>query len=104
MAWNTASKRRVVMARNLARRWLEAQAHPEYRVTVYFVGKEAKGMPNLLRSFRDGKVRIGSVEPILDLGVAEEFDSVTIWTSNRDALVRLASWFEGHGYETSGVW
>lgn len=92
------------MAKNLAKRWLESSAHPEHRLTIYYVGREIKGIPNLLRSFRDAKLRIGSVDPITDLGVAEGFDSVTIWSGDRDALVRLASWFEDHGYETTGVW
>lgn len=92
------------MARNLARRWLEAAAHPEYRLTVYYVGQEIKGLPNLLRSFRDGRVKIGSVEPIPDLGISEGFDSVTVWSSDREALRRLSAWFEQRGFETTGVW
>lgn len=92
------------MARTLAKRWLSARLHPEHQFTVYFVGKDVKGIPNLLRSFRDARLRIGSVDPIPDLGVSEDFDSVTVWSADRDALVKLASWFETHGYETSGVW
>lgn len=100
----TLSERRIVMARSLARRWLDAQARPEHRLTIYYVGKDVRGIPNLLRGFRDAKLKIGSVDPIPDLGVSENFDSVTVWSSDRDALVRLAAWFEGHNYETSGVW
>lgn len=92
------------MARSLARRWIVAQAHPEHRVTIYYAGAEMRGLPKLLRSFRDAKLKIGSVDPIADLGVQEDFDSVTIWSADRDALVKLASWFEQHNYETSGVW
>jgi hypothetical protein len=98
------SERRIVMARSLAKRWLEAHTRPEHRLTIFYVGKEARGIPNLLRSFRDAKLRIGSMDPILDLGVQEDFDSVTVWSSDRDAVVRLASWFEQHGYDTTGVW
>ena len=98
------SERRVLMARSLARRWLEDQSHPEHRVTVYFVGREARGYPSLLRSFRDSRLRIGSIEPITDLGVSEGFDSVTLWSSNREGLAKLAAWFEERGFETTGVW
>lgn len=99
------SERRIVMARDLARRWLEANIRPEHRVTIFFVGKDVRGnIPNLLRSFRDSRLRIGSMEPIPDLGIQEDFDSVTVWSSNRDAVHRLAAWFELHGYETTGVW
>lgn len=101
---HTLSGRRIVMARALARVWLASHTRPEHRLTVYFLGKEARGIPNLLRSFRDAKLRIGSVDPIPDLGVQEEFDSVTVWSSDRDAIVRLAAWFESHGYDTTGVW
>jgi len=98
------STRRIVMARALAKRWLEAETRPEHRLTIYYVGKEVRGLPNVLRGFRDAKLKIGSVDPIPDLGITEGFDSVTVWSSNRDALVRLAAWFEGHQYETTGVW
>jgi hypothetical protein len=98
------SERRIVMARKLALQWLEAHARPEHRLTVFYVGKEARGMPGLLRSFRDAKLRIGTVDPIPDLGVQEDFDSVTVWSTDRDAMVRLATWFEQHGYDTTGVW
>ena len=98
------SERRIVMARALALRWLEAHVRPEHRLTVFYAGKDAQSIPNLLRSFRDAKLRIGSMDPITDLGVQEDFDSVTVWSANRDAVVRLAAWFEQHGYETTGVW
>ena len=98
------SERRIIMARALAQRWLAAHAHEEHRLTVFYMGKEARAIPNLLRSFRDAKLRIGSVAPIRDLGVMENFDSVTVWSADRDALVKLASWFEQYGYETTGVW
>lgn len=92
------------MARNLARQWLEEHVRPEHRMTIYTPVAERKGLPKLLRSFRDKKLKIGSVSPIPDLGIQEEFDSVTVWSSDQDAILRLATWFETHGYETSGVW
>jgi len=98
------SERRVLMARSLARRWLEERVRPEHRLTVYFVGREVRGYPNLLRSFRDGKLKLGSVESIPDLGVIEGFDSITVWSSDAPSLAKLASWFEERGFETTGVW
>lgn len=92
------------MARSLARRWLEAHVRPEYRLTIFYARKDGKHIPNLLRSFRDAKLRIGSVDPIPDLGVLEDFDSVTIWSTDRVALVGLATWFEQTGHDTTGVW
>lgn len=98
------SEHRVMLARDLARRWLVAQAHPEHRLTIYYPSMDSRGLPKLLRSFRDARLRIGGMNPVLDLGVQEDFDSVTVWSSDRDGIVRLAAWFEAHGYETSGVW
>jgi len=96
--------RRVVIARDVARKWLEKRATPEYRLTVYYGAKEMKGIPNLIRSFRDAKIKIAGVDPLPGVGIAEGFDSFTVWTSNRTALLTLANWFEKRGYETSGVW
>lgn len=100
------SERRVVMARRIARRFLEERAQPEYRLKVFYYGsaREKKSLPNLLRSFRDGKLRIGKVNPIPDLGINEDFDHFMIWSSERESLIQLKDWFEDHGYETSGIW
>lgn len=104
MRSSKTSIHRIVMAKNLASQWLDSQIRPEYRLTVYYVGKEARGMPSLLRGFRDARVRIGSLVPIPDLGVKEDFDSVEVWSSDREAMLKLAAWFEEHDYDTSGVW
>lgn len=100
----TPSEHRIVMARNMAKRWIFAQTHPEHQFTAYYNNRDAKGIPNVLRSFRDSKLKIGSVPAIPDLGVHEDFESCTMWSADRDGLVKLAAWFEEHGYETSGVW
>lgn len=92
------------MARAIASRWLDTHAHAEHRLTVYYTGRDGRGMPNLMRSLRDGKVKLGSVGSIPDLGVQEAFDSLTVWSGDRVALSRLASWFEERGYDTSGAW
>jgi hypothetical protein len=101
---NKASERRVVMAKMVAARWLAAHSHPEYRLKVFYGPKEIKNLPGLLRSFRDSKLRIGSVEPIPDLGIREEFDHFIIWSSNREGLIKLRQWFEERGCETTGIW
>lgn len=98
----TKSKR-VIMARSVARRYLRQITHPEYRLKV-FHSDRVNNLPDLLRNFRDGQLRIGSVPPIVDLGIQEEFDTLSIWTSNREALLGLRDWLEDRGIETSGVW
>ena len=108
MDQNKPSKHRVVMARRLAARWLKERAKPEYRMRVLSVGaaRERKALPNLLRSFRDDKIKLGgeALDPIPDLGVREGFDEFVVWTSDRNALMKLAAWLEAKGYETSGIW
>ena len=99
-----ASKRRVVMAKLVAARWIEDRARPEHHLRVYYGPREIKNMPNLFRSFRDGKLKMGSIEPIPDLGIREEFDHVALWSTNKIALKHLAEWLEARGCETSGLW
>lgn len=100
------SERRVVMARRLAKRFLEDASSPEYRLRVYYYGtpRQKRAYPNLLRSFRDGKLRLGGMDAIPDLGVHEEFDHFEVWSADRDALKKLAEWFEDNNFETSGIW
>jgi len=95
---------RVVMAKLIAARWLESMVHPEYRMAVYYGPRDIKNLPNLLRSFRDGKLKVGSVDPIPDLGIREEFDHLVIWSSEREGLLKLQGWFEERECETSGIW
>ena len=105
---NKPSEQRIVMARRLAARWLRERMKPEYRMRVLAVGpsRERRALPNLLRSFRDEKIKLGgdALEPIPDLGVREGFDEFIVWTADRNALLKLASWLENKGYETSGIW
>lgn len=100
----TPSEQRVVMAHLVARRWLETRTRPEYRLTVYYGPREIRGLPGLLRSWRDAKIKIGGMDPIPDLGVKEGFDSFEVWSSNREGLLKLKAWCEARGCETTGVW
>ena len=99
-----ATERRVIMARNIARRWIAATAKAEYRLRVLYGAKEYKNLPNLLRAFRNGKVAMVGIKPIPDLGVTESFDGMEVWSSDKEALATLNTWFESKGFETSGVW
>ena len=98
------AKSRVVLAKKVAERWICDNARSEYRLQVFGNSLDIRKLPSLLRSFRDGSIRIAKSEPIKDLGIKEGFDSVTLWSSDRDGLKKLADWFESRGMETSGVW
>ena len=93
------------MARRLAKRWVMQKAQPEFRLTVYrSAARELRNLPDLLKSFRDGKIRIAGIDAIPDLGVVAGFDHCEIWTSDRDKLKKLDAWFQRSGCETTGVW
>jgi len=79
-------------------------AHAEYRFSVLFGAREIRNLPGLLRSFRDGKVAMEDVPQIHDLGVKESFDTVSVWSTDREGLIKLKDWFEKRGFETTGVW
>jgi len=98
-------EKRVVMAKTVACRWLEDKVQDEHRLTVFSSGpREVRNLPNLLRSFRDGKVPMSGVKAIPDLGLEEKFDAVSVWSSDRQALISLKDWCEHRGLETSGIW
>jgi len=97
-------ERRVVMAKRLAARWVARKAKAEYRFSVLYGAREIRNLPNLLRSFRDGKVAMEDAPRVADLGVRESFDSLTLWSNDREGMVSLKDWFEKRGFETTGVW
>jgi hypothetical protein len=97
-------EKRVVMPKTVAKRWVARIAHAEYRFKILLGTQEVKGLPGLLRSFRDRKVAMAGVEPLPDLGVKENFDYIEVWSSNHDGIVKLKDWFERRGFETTGVW
>lgn len=95
--------RRVVLARAIAARYLSDAASPEFRLTIFLNGTDGRNVPGLLSGLRDGRLRIGGMSAPSDLGVREEFDAVTLWSSDEESLRKVAAWFEARGFETSGV-
>ena len=101
----TASTHRVLMAKRVADKWLSVHSSPEYRLVVYrLAAREPRHLPSLLRSFRDGKIKIGSASSISDLGIKAEFDSITLRSRDQEALGRLEQALQKLGCETSGVY
>lgn len=96
----------VVMVRAVARRWVRKMAKAEYRVRVFYGSRGYQNLPNLLRSFRDGKTTLAGVDRIDDLGVntAEGGDSLEVWSHNRRGMLKLGKWLEDKGFDTTGVW
>ena len=96
-------ERRIIMTRDVARRWILKQAAAEFRFKVYGAGS-IKRLPNLMKDLRDGKVAMVGVDSVPDLGIKEDFDSLEFWSGDREKLSKLHTWFEKRGYETTGVW
>ena len=93
------------MTKRLARRWVLQHITPESRITVYYGADDVSRIPSLLRSFRDGRVRLTGVSITMpDLGVKERFDAFEVWSSDKESMVVLNKWLEDRGFQTSGVW
>jgi hypothetical protein len=97
------SERRVIMARKVAENWLTTRARAEYRVRVYH-NSDCSSYVNLLRGFRDAKVKIANVDPIPDLGIRMETSGFTVWSSDQNSLKTLKMFLESKGMETSWIW
>jgi hypothetical protein len=104
MKEKTPSVRRVAMAKRVAQTWLDAHTEPEYRLTVYRGStRESHHLPGLLRSSRDGRIRFANTEAVPDLGIREAFDSITVWSKDKDRLQGLEAALQKMGCETTGV-
>lgn len=97
------TQRRVVMARAVAAQWLDSVSRPEYHLTVYIPGGDTRNVPSLMEGFRAGRIRFAGLTTPANFGAAFEFDLINLWSSDGEALVKMASWFEARGYETTGV-
>jgi hypothetical protein len=101
---------RVVMARSVADRWLRGHTRSEYRFTVFGFQSPAKAkrFASSLRSIRDRQLRVSShpthLPVIADLGVKEKGDAVELWSSNVEALRKIARWAESAGMNTDFIW
>jgi len=101
------------MAKAVAARWLEGLVHSEYRFNIFgFAGQvKAKKFASSLRAIRDRQQQREASEDgmvhipvIMDLGVRERGDVVEVWSSNVDALRKLAKWAETVGLNTDFIW
>lgn len=95
---------RLDMAKKIASEWLVKNTKPEYHLTVYAGFDRIRNLPSLLRSFRDQKVKLGSVNPVNDLGIKVFPDKVVLKSENQEGLRQLDEWLTQHGCETTGSW
>lgn len=102
------SHKKIAMARAVAETWLKEHSRLEFRVTAFPGPKgEIRNLPSLLRSWRDGKVKLAHLKPIPDLGIkdASDIGFLEYWSSDAEGIRGLTRWLEAKGYETTGgVW
>ena len=98
------SKKRVMMTKRIATRWLRSVSFPEHRIKVFYGSREVHNLTSLLYSFRDGKVAMAEVPRVSDLGIRASFDGLEMWSKDREGLMALGHWFEKRGFETTGIW
>lgn len=105
MADPIPSTHRVAMAKRVAFKWIKANSSPEYKLSIYRGSvKSSLNLPALLKSFRDGKLKIASLSAIPDLGIQPEFDHVVVRSQDYDALNALDEAVQKIGCDTSGVY
>jgi len=96
--------KKVLMTKRVAERWLRSVSFPEYHLRVLYGAKGIRNLPNLLYSFRDGRIAMQGVPRVADLGVKATLDGLELWSRDHDGLKSLADWFEKRGFETTGIW
>ena len=104
MSDQNPSTHRVAMAKRVALKWIEANSSPEYRLSIFRGSAKASlNLPALLKSFRDGKLKIAGLSMIPDLGIQPEFDHVVVRSKDFDALNALDEAVQKLGCDTGGV-
>jgi len=68
------------------------------------MGGGIRNLPSLMRSFRDGCSKLGSLESVSDLGIFVRGDRMDLRSADREKLAALDKWLTKKGCETSGVW
>lgn len=99
---NSKDEIRVIMAKTIAKSWLETNTKREYRMKVLNITRS--DFPNLLRSARDKKIKLTGVDLFPDLGVQEDNENLVVWTSDLESLRKLKNFFERLGMETTFIW
>lgn len=97
------STKRVIMAKRVAQEWLAKNATEEYRVRVYPSLDSKTNLPSWLRSFREGRSKMGSAKPF-DFAVEEFPDHFCIRSRDYEGMKVLNAQLESYGYETTGIW
>lgn len=99
-----STEKRVIMAKKVARMWLEKNAYAEYRFRVFLNGGDAMSYVGMLKGLRDGRITMKKVAHIPDLGIKEEVGSLTVWSTDLKGMRTLRDYFTRRGMDTSWIW
>jgi len=93
----------TLMAKRVAREWLESKSRTEYKLIVYMNGEGSNiNVASLMRTARNRKTEWSKMGPYPDLKVRAGFDFVTIRTHNKEAINEIGGFFREAGFETFG--
>lgn len=98
------TNRQVLMAKEVATKWLESNMVPEYRLTVYLGGdSESLNIPAIVRVIRKRKTKITKDGPYPDLSMQAGFDFFILKSKDKQPLLDLEAFFSRIGLETFGI-
>jgi hypothetical protein len=97
-------EKRTLMAKSIAEQYLEKLSQTEHRVRIFYgAGGDQRSIPSLLRSFRDGRIRMSGVSPTSHIGLSEEMDGLVVWSSDEEFIRTFCAWCDARGIEHTGV-
>lgn len=96
--------KKVIMTRDMAKQWLASKIHPEYRMRILYGSTDVPNLLNMLKSFRDRRLAMSGIPYMPDLGIRGHFDSLEVWSTNKEAMTKLQEWLQTKDIETTGIW
>lgn len=96
------NRKRVLLVRETAAKWLESVSEAQYRLYIYGPVEKLPRLVRVLKGVKKGHAAIAKVVNIPDLIIEVGFDRVLITSKEGDKIKRMNVWLEKSGYETSG--
>ena len=97
-------EKKTLMAKSIADLYLQKLAQAEHRIKIFYgAGGDQRSIPSLLRSFRDGRIRMVGVSPTSHIGISEEMDGLVIWSSDEEFIRTFCAWCDVRGIDHTGV-
>lgn len=95
--------KQTLMAKRIAKKWLESVSSTEYKLVVYMNGGGSNiNVASLIRTARNKKTHWSKMGPYPDLKVRAGFDFVTVRTHSKEAVKEIGEFFQNVGFETFG--